>query len=911
MKIRIRAMLVIILTNLLIILFSVSVGIIYVEREISISLDADLTAMSDIADHFLSNELEVLKLKADRAAEILVASEEAKWLEILANQSQTQFIGMAVMDADRGLIAAAGEAPANPDIIHDKYVKQAFQGKNAVSSTHPSNDGVVFYLAVPLPHSPGRILTVTLPGMYFSDRLSNFAIWETGHIFMSDSEGYAIANPRDYWVHGRFNYIRVAETDKAYTALADAVKRMVRGESGTAYYSISGVPRICAFRPISGSEVGWSLGVVAPLTESPVKDTDKGLLIVALVSFILNVIFAIIASNFIKKPFEKIAALKELADTANKAKSAFLRAMSHEIRTPMNAIIGMSELLQHEQLDRRQMSYVSDINTSAHSLLSIINDILDLSKIESGKFELSLVDFDFHLFTGNITSMFEYVAQKKNLVFKFESTGELPDYLFGDDIRLRQVLTNICGNAIKFTHKGSITLKVHARPEKLLFEVTDTGIGIRKEDMAELFDAFSQADTQVNRNITGTGLGLAISKSFVEMMGGVITVDSEYGQGTSFTVTIPLVRGNKNNVKPDEDLKKVQDFIAPGANVLVVDDNEFNLKVAVGLLNLYQIDAKTALSGIEAIEMMQQNDFDIVFMDHMMPEMDGIEATHEIRKLCGEDKNLMIIALTANAFQGAQEMFLENGFNGFLTKPINVKTLNETLDKWLPPEKIKYMPQSEMKTTEEDTGETPDTLDVLDRIGRLDEINIKIGLSYFSNMKSLYCAALKTFSKGLLKECERMSNFLGNGDLPGFSISVHALKSSLATVGVIGLPGLAEALETASKNDEFVYCREHYPKFEEKLLSLHERLSVIFPKVDEISVKGRGKEEGDAAYLRKNIQKALEAADVFDDEAGMEAIKNLLAYDFGHETNALLESAMSAFQNYDYGGAAENLKQIH
>ena len=909
MKIRIRAMLVIILTNLLILLFSVSVGILYVERNIYISLKADLTAISSIADHFISNEIELLKLKADRAAELLAASEEANWPEVLAAQDIAQFIGLAVLDAETGLIAKAGERPAEPDIIHDQYIKQAFHGKQVISSTYQSKAGVVFYLAVPLSFSPGRILAVTLPGMYFSDRLSNFVIWETGHIFMSDSEGYAIANPRAHWVNDRFNYIHIAEIDKSLTALAAAVTRMTRGETGIAQYSIADIPRVCYFRPVSGSVVGWSLGVVAPLTESPVKNTDKGLLLVALISFILNVIFAVIASNFIKRPFEKIEALKEDADAANKSKSAFLRAMSHEIRTPMNAIIGMSEILQHEQLDRRQMSYVSDINTSAHSLLSIINDILDLSKIESGKFDLIPVDYDFHLFTGHITSMFEYVTREKNLQFKFESLGEIPDYLYGDDIRLRQVLTNICGNAVKFTHEGSVTLKVKAEPERLIFEVSDTGIGIRQEDMAGLFDAFSQADTKINRGITGTGLGLAISKSFVEMMGGSITVDSEYGRGTNFKVTIPLTLGNKDKVKPDEDLKKVQNFIAPEAGVLVVDDNEFNLKVATGLLNLYQIEARTASSGKEALEMVQQSDYDLVFMDHMMPEMDGMEATHEIRKLGGPYKNLTIIALTANAFHGAKEMFLENGFNGLLTKPIEVEKLNEILDGCLPADKIRYMSPAEMQTIEEERRETADTLDtqeILDKLEKLDEINTKIGLGYFSNLAKPYCKALEVFSRGLLKECEKMSDFLESRNMAGFAISVHAMKSTLATAGGVALSGLAEELETASKNDDLDYCEEHYPIFREKLISLHERLSAVFPEADEISAK----EAGEALYLREKIQKTLEAADNFDDEAGLEALNNLLAYDFGYETNALLKSARSAFQNYDYDGAIETLKKI-
>ena len=379
-------------------------------------------------------------------------------------------------------------------------------------------------------------------------------------------------------------------------------------------------------------------------------------------------------------------ALRE-ANEANRSKSEFLSNMSHEIRTPMNAIIGMSDLLQNETMTERQRDYVQDISTSAHSLLDIINDILDMSKIEAGKMELIPVDFDFLAMLDNVTSMFQYIAKQKGIDFLFEKSGNVPKYQFGDDIRLRQVITNICGNAIKFTSKGYVKFQVIANDDTLTFVIEDTGVGIKKEKMPELFHSFAQVDTKKNRNVTGTGLGLSISKSFVDMMGGDVTFESEYGRGTTFTVVIPRNEGNRDMIRSEA--KQRRTLEAPDAKVLVVDDNQFNLKVAQGLLKLCSIEAKTAMSGKTAIEMVQQTDFDIVFMDHMMPEMDGVETTARIRSLSGKYEHLTIVALTANAVSGAKEMFMRNGFNGFLPKPIDPDKLAETLVEWLPAEKLK------------------------------------------------------------------------------------------------------------------------------------------------------------------------------------------------------------------------------
>jgi len=616
------------------------------------------------------------------------------------------------------------------------------------------------------------------------------------------------------------------------------------------------------------------------------------------------VLFHYLTDVTMKREYEDtLLFAKHAAEAASTSKSAFLSNMSHEIRTPMNAIIGMTDLLTHEPLNERQMSYINDINLSAHSLLSLINDILDLSKIESGKLTLNPVNYDFNELIYNITSMFSYVAQKKGLEFRFESSGDLPEYLYGDDLKLRQVLTNICGNAVKYTEKGHIRLKVSVSGGNLVFEISDTGIGIRKEDIKKLFNAFERAETDKNRGIVGTGLGLSISRSFVEMMGGHILIDSEYEQGSVFTIIIPAVLGNKAEVKSSKNLKKEQTLYAPNASILVVDDNEFNLKVAEGLLGLFKIKAKTASSGKKAIEMVQKNEFDLVFMDHMMPEMDGIEAAGKIRKLGAQYASLPIVALTANAVQGVKEMFLSNGFNGFISKPIEIQELGGILREWLPPEKIEEKNPAALNVESQNDEPASDFMRALEKI---DEINTEIGLSRVSGMENMYSETLEAFTGAILSNCNAMSTGLANGDMQRLAISVHAMKSALSTIGAMKLSEAAARLETAAKDKDIEYCITRFPAFNEKLLSLHKQLSVIFP---EKKTESR-KEGGDAIFLYDNINKALLAVSDFDRDSGHKAINDLLAYDFGKENNALLESAAGAFRDFDYTAATDFLNKL-
>ena len=376
------------------------------------------------------------------------------------------------------------------------------------------------------------------------------------------------------------------------------------------------------------------------------------------------------------------------AQAANQAKSQFLANMSHEIRTPMNAVLGMLDLLLAEKLDGRQLGRVEDMRQSALWLLDIINDILDVSKIQAEMLSLVLGHYDFSALVNNVNSMAQSLAKSKKLSFILTVEEQVPQYLYGDEVRVKQILMNLIGNAIKFTEAGEIRLTVAATDRHIHFAVSDTGIGIAEKDLLLLFDAFVQADITQNRIERGTGLGLTITKSIVEIMGGHITVESKLGEGSTFMVEIPKVLGDEALVHHAAAANTA--LYAPNARVLVVDDIQTNLSVICGLLELHQIFADSATSGKQAIETIQQKEYDMVLMDYRMPEMDGIETTAQIRRL---GINTPIIALTASAAIGAREKMIEGGMDDYLSKPIMTNDLAQMLRKWLPAEKLQELPE--------------------------------------------------------------------------------------------------------------------------------------------------------------------------------------------------------------------------
>ena len=402
---------------------------------------------------------------------------------------------------------------------------------------------------------------------------------------------------------------------------------------------------------------------------------------------------------------KQLIELKEDAERANEAKSSFLARMSHEIRTPINAVLGMNEMILREAESDSIREYATNIHSAGKVLLSIINDILDLSKIDSGKMELIETDYNMGNVLLDIENMISMRAEEKGLNFQIITEANMPKMLHGDETRIKQCITNLLTNSVKYTHEGSVTFQVDFVDNNdgtinLWISVSDTGIGIKEKDLYMLFDPFIRLDMRKNRTIQGTGLGLSITKRLLEMMGGNLTVESTYGKGSTFSFVVPQNIAGKELLgdyrkttgdaeMPDSPERKM--FIAPNAQILAVDDTRVNITVVKGLLKRLKVQFDSALSGQECLNKVKEKHYDIILLDHMMPEMDGIETLHNMQQMEEYIQNKpVVIALTANAIVGAKEEYLKEGFADYLSKPIDAVQLEDMIRQYLPDELIDY-----------------------------------------------------------------------------------------------------------------------------------------------------------------------------------------------------------------------------
>lgn len=508
-------------------------------------------------------------------------------------------------------------------------------------------------------------------------------------------------------------------------------------------------------------------------------------------------------------------------EDANRAKTNFVSNMSHEIRTPMNSIVGITEILLRSRHSPKEQEYLLNIQSSGRVLLTIINDVLDCSKMEAGKMQLFDEPYDTCSLFHDLRISMESRIGHSGLELIYDIDQDIPCKLKGDMGRIRQVIINLVNNAIKYTEKGSVRFSVHVRQKNtdkvmLYYEVADTGIGIRKEDQKILFDAFQRVEMDRNRYVEGTGLGLTISQNLVNMMGGVIEVESEYGKGSRFFFTIeqtiidptPVSAVNYNGQKDNVTEKEAEClFIAPEAHILLVDDNELNLVVAKELLKPLRMQIDTAENGLQAVKMVRGSQYDLVLMDHMMPVMDGIEAAKAIRAL-PEDKyqKLPIIALTANAMVDARKEFLNAGMNGFVAKPIDFARICNQLKLWLPKDLVRDVPKEEAKKLLAD--------DLSDR--EIQPEDPQMGFSFEEGVK--HCgskaALMKTiriFYRTIDSKANKIEQCLKEGLISDYVIEIHALKSSALLIGAVPLSEAAKELEDYGKQGKTEVLEEKTP----------------------------------------------------------------------------------------------------
>ncbi|MCR5179398.1 MAG: response regulator [Lachnospiraceae bacterium] len=568
--------------------------------------------------------------------------------------------------------------------------------------------------------------------------------------------------------------------------------------------------------------------------------------VIAVMLFVVSVIIVLFSMTIIlvvglaRKSAESEASdeARKIAERSNAAKSDFLANMSHEIRTPINAVMGMNEMILKESLqarddmpesrdDIRQIfsdicNYSGNIDSAGNSLLSIINDILDFSKIEAGKMEIADGRYQLSSVLNDVCNMIEFKARAKGLEFGVDIDETLPDWLYGDEVRVRQVMINLLNNAVKYTREGSVLLTLrgekHAASDgdgnvtDLSVSVKDTGIGIKSEDIGKLFSKFERVDLNKNSTIEGTGLGLAITRSLVEMMGGTTDVKSIYGVGSIFTVMIPqkiisdepIGDFREKYAKMIDSMKARKDVLrAPDVRILVVDDTKMNLVVVRGLLKDTGISIDTADNGPDAIRASAEQKYDVILMDQRMPGMDGITAMHRIKeKEDGINFRTPFICLTADALAGARDRYIAEGFDDYLTKPLDSRALEEML--------IRYLPEDKMSGNETDNKGEHGEGKGEEKADMSDVIDMKAGLVYCGDDEDFYREVAGTYVRESAIKNSRIKELYEAKDWREYSVAVHALKSTSRIVGATGLSEIAARLEKAAdEGDESAVGKEH------------------------------------------------------------------------------------------------------
>ncbi|MDR1509163.1 MAG: response regulator [Synergistaceae bacterium] len=624
---------------------------------------------------------------------------------------------------------------------------------------------------------------------------------------------------------------------------------------------------------------------------------------------------------------------KEAAEAANRAKSEFLASMSHEIRTPLNAVNGLAELELRKKLPQETIANLEKIYASGITLLNIINDILDISKIESGRFELLPIEYETSSIISDTIGINIVRIGSKPINFRLELDENLPNRLYGDELRVKQILNNLLSNAIKYTPEGVVELGISCeRLENdcwLECYVKDSGIGISEENIPKLFSEYQQVDAHSHRTIEGTGLGLSICRRLVLMMGGDVNVKSEYGKGSTFTVRLkqtiadptPIGRESAENLRAFRFLEgqirraKIVDYVPiPYGRVLIVDDVPMNLDVAKGMMAPYEMTIHCVTSGRQAIELVRDADvrYDAIFMDHMMPEMDGIEAARIIRKEIGSEyaRNIPIIALTANALVGNDKLFLESGFQAFLTKPIDAVRLDDVLNRWVRNAKNERAHQDETAVPRARDATTKKTnarmkADLLET-ARVNGVDFSNGMRRFNNSAETYLRVLNSFVQNISKYLDGL-RLVTKETLSDYAVLVHGIKGSCYGISADEAGQMAEALEFAAKAGDFAKVMAGNDTFIRTVESLIPQFQAILDSAGTMRARS-GKQTAEAPD-REQLAKMLEACGNYDIETMQKAMEELERYNY-KSGDALVEWLRDQIVNFDYDSIQEKLETV-
>ena len=774
--------------------------------------------------------------------------EAVKWLnDIAGNYSEMSFCYMANPYKEHPIIMNNGWVP-DPDYKVEE--------RQWYIDTERSGDG--YSISAPYYDAQTGLYCITFSRIVYSnegDFLGIFAIdcfidklidvladsyTEEGYAFMVDQDGTIINHPDKKYEMSADSSVNIEDTEYAEAYHKGTVFRM-RDYDGRYVACCAEKSKISGFTVIVVQN-WWSI-----------YGTLFAMAFIFLLMVAISIVTVVVMINrFIgwqEETNEKLVEAAQTAVSAGKAKSIFLAQMSHEIRTPINAVLGMNEMILRESNDSSIKEYAVNIQSAGKTLLGLINSILDFSKIEEGKMEISPVRYDTATMIENIINSISQRAEDKDLVFEAHVDNDLPSVMYGDDMRVTQVVVNLLTNAVKYTKEGRVDLYISGRRLNddvisLGVKVKDTGIGIKKEDIDKLFESFTRLEETRNRNIEGTGLGMAIVTRLLDMMGSKLEVESEYGKGSEFsfeveqTIIDPKPIGDYEEKAREAANKKDEKtyLYAPEARLLVVDDNDMNIKVICNLLKLNGISPDTAESGEEALEKMESNSYDIILLDHMMPKMDGIETLKLAREkdLIGED--CTVIALTANAVVGARELYISSGFDDYLSKPVEVKTLEYTLGKYLPEQIVEYRKKndteehvenesdiSESSSSEDDvleflpvdeTEQSSDTVDMTTVYKSLDDNGVvtKDGLAFCGKDEAFYKEILQDYATSSEKRLKELDEALRSKDCKTYAIKVHALKSTAKTVGDRQVFDRAKMLEEAAEEENLNMIENWHPQ---------------------------------------------------------------------------------------------------